>query len=89
AKLPATRLVFQPASRQGTGESLPLANESLWWVLLALLLRGIRRNYPRWLAFYRLQRTLASQQSEQSRLALRHWVSLSTPSVWAKPANTE
>ncbi|MFL9625440.1 hypothetical protein [Aeromonas jandaei] len=89
AKLPATRLVFQPASQQGAGESLPLANESLWWVLLALLLRGIRRNSPRWLAFYRLQRALASQQSEQSRLALRHWVSLSVSSYWAKPANTE
>ncbi|MGH1391875.1 MAG: hypothetical protein ACRAUZ_17205, partial [Aeromonas jandaei] len=34
-------------------------------------------------------RALASQQSEQSRLALRHWVSLSAPSIWAKPANTE
>ncbi|MFB2864696.1 hypothetical protein [Aeromonas sp. MdU4] len=89
AELAATKLVFQPANRQHAGESQSLTNESIWWVLLALLLRGIRRNSPRWLAFYRLQQALASHQSEQSRLALRHWLSFFAPSDWAKKSNTE
>ena len=44
--------------------------ESLPWVLWALLLRALLQGGPRWLAFYQLQRALATREPDPARWAL-------------------
>nr|WP_241462308.1 hypothetical protein [Aeromonas finlandensis] len=81
ASLPAMKLTFEPATGSRPDALLPsqLGNESLRWAVLALLLRGMWRNGPRWRAFYRLQRALACHQPEASRHALHLWATLRWP----------
>lgn len=50
--------------------------ESLWWVVLAVALRTLWRHWPRWRAFYQLQRALAQHQPDASRKALIKWATL-------------
>lgn len=81
ATLPATQLLFLPVS-SARPEDLPQPareRESLWWVVWALILRGVWRHGPRWHAFYRLQRALAKGQPEASRQAWCHWADLRWP----------
>lgn len=76
--LPATRLSFQPTTGHEAEQSASreVAADSLWWVLLALGLRMVWRRWPRWRAFYYLQRALCLHRPDASRKALIHWASL-------------
>lgn len=78
ASLPALTLTFQATANPSPDEPGPLmaVRESLWWVVLALVLRALWRHGPRWRAFYRLQRTLGQHQPDASRSALLHWATL-------------
>lgn len=75
ARLPAQMISFEagPATTTRHGET---TGESLRWVLAALLLRALWRRYPRWLAFWRLQRALAWQAPDEARRALLGWAEL-------------
>jgi len=45
-------------------------------LLWALLLRALLQGGPRWLAFYRLQRALATREPDPARWALLAWAAL-------------
>lgn len=72
ARLPAQTLIFEAAPASSDQDPAPVG-ESLGWVLGALLLSALWRGWPRWLAFYRLQRALASEEPDSARWALLAW----------------
>lgn len=83
ASLPAITLTVQATTRPQPDDPPPqhALRESLWWIMLALALRALQCNLPRWCAFYRLQRALALHQPDTSRQALQRWASLR----WRRP----
>ncbi|MDM5131333.1 hypothetical protein OB962_10020 [Aeromonas piscicola] len=75
ARLPATPLRIEagtPAQEAFTDPN----HESLHWVIWALLLRALWQGWPRWHAFYRLQRALRREDANLARAALLAWASL-------------
>ncbi len=78
ASLRAITLTFQATTnRQPDQQTSQMAlRESLWWVVLAIMLRSLWRHWPRWRAFYQLQRALAQHQPDASRKALIKWATM-------------
>ncbi|MGL5464846.1 MAG: hypothetical protein ACRDB8_19155, partial [Aeromonas veronii] len=78
ASLPAITLMFQTTTnRQPDQQTSQVAlRESLWWVVLAITLHALWRHWPRWRAFYQLQRALAQHQPDASRKALIRWATM-------------
>ncbi|MBP0601428.1 BatD family protein [Aeromonas sanarellii] len=74
AQLPAQTLVFEAGA--GEAAAPPPGTQSLYWVMMAILLRAWWRRWPRWLAFYRLQRALAARAPDAARRALLAWAAL-------------
>ncbi|MFR9704317.1 hypothetical protein ACL00O_17690, partial [Aeromonas sanarellii] len=81
AQLPAQILVFEAGA--GEAAAPPPGTQSLYWVVMAILLRTWRRRWPRWLAFYRLQRALAARAPDAARRALLAWAALR----WGTPCH--
>ncbi|OCA62783.1 hypothetical protein A9R10_09045 [Aeromonas piscicola] len=78
ARLPATPLRIEagtPAQEAFTDPN----HESLHWVIWVLLLRALWQGWPRWHAFYRLQRALRREDANHARAALLAWASLRWP----------
>lgn len=75
ARLPAHSLVFT-ARESATPASPAPGVQYLYWVLLAILLRAFMRRWPRWRAFYRLQRALATGSPDEARETLLTWAVL-------------
>lgn len=75
ARLPAHPLVFT-ARESATPASPAPGVQYLYWVLLAILLRAFMRRWPRWHAFYRLQRALATGSPDEARETLLTWAVL-------------
>ena len=78
ARLPATPLHIT-AGVQGQPAQDGPNDESLLWVIWALLLRACWRHGPRWHAFYRLQQALYRADAEQIRARLLAWACLRWP----------
>nr|WP_223953766.1 hypothetical protein [Aeromonas caviae] len=74
-RLPAHPLVFT-ARESATPASPAPGVQYLYWVLLAILLRAFMRRWPRWRAFYRLQRALATGSPDEARETLLTWAVL-------------
>ena len=74
-RLPAHSLVFT-ARESATPASPAPGIQYLYWVLLAILLRAFMRRWPRWRAFYRLQRALATGSPDEARETLLTWAVL-------------
>ncbi|MGY3943643.1 BatD family protein [Aeromonas tecta] len=72
ARLPAQTLRFEANTEVATTSQAP-HGESLYWVLAALLLRALWQHWPRWRAFYHLQRALAAKEPDSARWALLSW----------------
>ena len=75
ARLPTQTLHIEGDAAPSDPARAPGA-ESLHWVLWALLLRALCQGGPRWLAFYRLQRALATREPDPARWALLAWAAL-------------
>lgn len=71
ARLPPRTLIFE--ARADDASPLVPGGESLLWVLGALLLRALYQGWPRWRAFWSLQRALARQEPDSARWALLAW----------------
>lgn len=76
ARLPATPLRIEAADTSAQDGFIGPNHESLYWVVWALLLRAIWQGWPRWHAFYRVQRALQSSDANHARQALLAWASL-------------
>lgn len=75
ARLPATPLHIAASTQSPPAQDGP-NDESLQWVIWALLLRACWRHGPRWHAFYRLQQALCRADAEQIRARLLAWAHL-------------
>ena len=75
ARLPTQTLHIEGDAAPSDPARAPGA-ESLHWVLWALLLRALCQGGPRWLAFYQLQRALATREPDPARWALLAWAAL-------------
>ena len=75
ARLPATPLHIAAGTQSQPAQDGP-NDESLLWVIWALLLRACWRHGPRWHAFYRLQQALCRADTEQIRARLLAWAHL-------------
>nr|WP_251650573.1 hypothetical protein [Aeromonas dhakensis] len=78
ARLPATPLHITAGVQGQLAQDGP-NDESLLWVIWALLLRACWRHGPRWHAFYRLQRALTHAEAEPIRRHLLGWAALRWP----------
>lgn len=78
ARLPATPLRIEAGTQAQEAFTDP-SHESLHWAIWALLLRALWQGWPRWHAFYRLQRALRREDENHARAALLAWASLRWP----------
>lgn len=75
ARLPAISVHLDATTPTERGPVGP-SDESLYWVIWALLLRALWQGWPRWHAFYHLQQTLQRADANHARQALLKWAGL-------------